>query len=374
MADYSVHVVIDNGTSTCKAGFNGENAPRVVIPTVVGVPKTSFFNIMEDESRIFVGRDALANAGYLKTEYPIQGGKYNNIALMEKMWSDIFYNQLKVKPEAHNVFLTENLYTSDEEREKIAEILFENFSVFNIHFEPQPVMTLYSTAKTSGLIVESSESMTQVVPIFEGYVIPQGVQSIPLGGELVTQTLFKHIEPHLEHLNVLNKSYITKRVKEKFCEINIEGETNVDAKIKKEFTLPDGNKIKIGLERFSVPEILFNPNLIDLDCLSVHSAILESIANVDIYLRKDFLNNMILGGGNTMIKNFPERLKKEILQHYSLSKEVPKIKINAQNERIYSAWIGASVVCSIGNFQQMWISKNDFEEIGKHVIRKKYNF
>jgi actin-related protein len=82
-----------------------------------------------------------------------------------------------------------------------------------------------------------------------------------------------------------------------------------------------------------------------------------------------------------MIKNFPERLKKELQRVFYIKegsfgsgeKIVQNdIKINAQSERLYSSWVGASVVCSISNFQQMWISKNDYEEIGPSVIHKKY--
>jgi actin-related protein len=82
--------------------------------------------------------------------------------------------------------------------------------------------------------------------------------------------------------------------------------------------------------------------------------------------------NIILGGGNSMIKNLPKRLNKELLLLLGSTVEGTGLKIIAQNERLYSAWIGASVLCSIGNFQQMWISKNDYEEIGSSIIHKKY--
>ena len=72
-----------------------------------------------------------------------------------------------------------------------------------------------------------------------------------------------------------------------------------------------------------------------------------------------------------MITNFPERLKNELNKIYKFPEDKNSIKINAQNERLYSAWIGASVVCSISNFQQMWISKNDYEEEGANIINKK---
>lgn len=386
MSDYSVHIVIDNGTSTCKAGFNGENAPRAVIPTVIGNTKNPVINILDDGSKFYIGREAIYNSTSLELENPIEDGKIKNFDKMEKIWSHIFYNELKVKPEAHNVFMTENLYSSNQEREKIAEIIFEKFSIFNIHIEPQPVMTLYSTTKTSGLIVESGESITQIVPIYEGFILPQAIKSNNLAGEKMTKLLGQFLSQDLKKHNVVNGFYTCKNIKEQFLEISLEDNFNLvsDTSVPREFTksskdgqeefkLPDGNKIVIKQEKYLVPETIFSPNLANLDIPSIQKLLWDSVLSVDIHLRKDFLSNIILGGGNTMIKNFPERLKKELLKNFKDNDDNSNfVKINAQNERIYSAWIGASVVCSISNFQQMWISKNDYEEVGPNIIHKKY--
>jgi actin len=376
MTDFSLHIVIDTGSSSCKAGFNGENAPRVVIPTVIGVPKGP--NLIEEPNKFYIGKDAVNNSNYLKLDYPIKNGIITDFDAMERLWSHLFYNELKIKPEAHNVFLTEGLLTSNSDREKIAEIMFEKFSVFNIHMEPQPVMTLFATSKSSGIIIESGESMTHIVPVYESYIIPQGVRTNNTAGAKMTQELFGFIKHNLAKYNIGNPLNMTKRIKEKFMELKLESfnyfteynrilSNNI---ADQSFKLPDGNLIPIGDERFLAPEILFNP--IE-DTKSLQEDLYSSIQNIDIHIRKDMFNNIILGGGNTMIKNFPERLKREI---FNISKQDDDsfIKINAQPERLYSAWIGASVVCSIGNFQNMWISKNDFEEIGHNIIHKKYIF
>jgi actin len=376
MTDFSLHIVIDTGTSSCKAGFNGENAPRVVVPTIVGRPKGQ--NLIEEPDKLYIGRDAINNSNYLKLEYPVKGGVISDFDAMERLWNHLFFNELKIKPEAHNVFLTESLLTSNSDREKIAEIMFEKFSVFNIHMEPQPVMTLFATSKSSGVIIESGESMTHVVPIYESYIIPQGVRICNIAGNNMTNSLYTFTKDKLSKLNVGNPLHMTKRIKEKFLELKLDGldyqteysriiSTDIIPNNENSFKLPDGNIIPIGDERYLVPELLFNPVE---DTKPLQEVIYESIKSVDIHIRKDMFNNIILGGGNTMIKNFPERLKKE------MSKKIDDsyVKINAQPERLYSAWIGASVVCSIGNFQNMWISKNDFEEVGHNIIHKKFIF
>jgi actin len=380
MSDYSVHVVIDNGSWTTKAGFNGENAPRVVVPTILGQAKSGLFNLIEESSKPYIGRDALNNSSYLDLHRPIKNGIID-AEKMEKIWAHIFANELKVKPEAHNVFLTESIHSSNKEREKIAEIMFEKFSIFNIHIEPQQVMSLYSTTKTSGLIIESGEGTTEIVPIYEGYIIPQGIRSSPIAGDYMTKNFYENIREKLKKHNVGNTFDISRKIKEKFAEVSLDENLinsfdnlrlydSRDPNSENSFTLPDGNNLEIGNEKFIVPEAIFNPEINSLDTPSLQSLIQDSISNVDLHLRKDFISNIVLGGGNTMIKNFPERLKKELQILLPNNKE--HVKINAQKERLYSSWIGASVVCSISNFQQMWISKNDYEEIGPSVINKKY--
>lgn len=375
MTDYSVHIVLDNGESTIKAGFNGENAPRVLIPTVIGSSKNNLLNIIEDKEKYYIGNEALINSSCLNLEYPLKNAKLNS-EKMEKIWSDVFYNELKVKPENHNVFITESLFNSAKERQEMAEIMFEKFSIFNIHIEPQPVMTLYSTTKTSGLIVESGEGMTQIVPIYEGYLIKNGIKANNLAGELLTKYFMRRIESKLKPFNLSNPSLIAKKIKEKYAEVSIEKKINQnsireDNNSNANFELPDGNFIEVKNEGNEIPEIIFDPSSFNLDLQPIQEMIFDSIEEVDINLRSGFLNNIVLGGGNTMIKNFPDRLKNELNKLYKFSDDKNIIKINAQNERLYSAWIGASVVCSISNFQQMWISKTDYEEEGANIINKK---
>jgi actin len=365
MTDYSVHIVIDIGTHSCKAGFNGENAPRVVIPTVIGKSKNEYINFLEDTHKLYFGREAINNANFLKLDYPVKNSIITDYDKMEKFLNHLFHSELKTKPEAHNVFLTESLFSSNADREKIAEIMFEKFGIFNIHLEPQPIMTLYSTPKTSGIIIESGESMTQIVPVFENYIIPQGVRTIPIAGSEMTQNLFDILQPELKKHNVGNPLQISRKLKEKYMEID-NGESNRNLMIP--FELPDGNIINIGEERYNIPEEIFN----SVDKTSLQQIIYDCVNNIDIHLRKDIVSNIILGGGNTMIKGFTERLRSELKNIFKKDDET--IKINAQAERLYSAWIGASVVCSIGNFQHMWLSKNDFEEVGHNIVYKKHIF
>lgn len=40
-------------------------------------------------------------------------------------------------------------------------------------------------------------------------------------------------------------------------------------------------------------------------------------------------------------------------------------------ERKYSAWIGGSILASLGTFQQMWVSKAEYDENGASISDRK---
>ena len=47
---------------------------------------------------------------------------------MEKIWHSCFYDYLQIDPSEYGVLLSESLEYSNEDREKCAEIFFENFN------------------------------------------------------------------------------------------------------------------------------------------------------------------------------------------------------------------------------------------------------
>merc|ERR1712232_233013 len=138
--------------------------------------------------------------------------------------------------------------------------------------------------------------------------------------------------------------------------------------IEKPYELPDGNVITVGSERFRCPEALFKPSLIGLEAVGVHETTFNSIGKCDIDVRKDLYGNIVLSGGTTMYEGLPERMQKEIT---ALAPTSMKIKVIAPPERKYSVWIGGSILSSLSTFQQMWISKTEYDESGPSIVHRK---
>ena len=66
-----------------------------------------------------------------------------------------------------------------------------------------------------------------------------------------------------------------------------------------------------------------------------------------------------------MYPGIADRMQKEIT---ALAPSSMKVKIVAPPERKYSVWIGGSILASLSTFQQMWISKQEYDESGPSIV------
>jgi actin-related protein len=82
-----------------------------------------------DAKEMYVGDEALARKGVLKLSYPIEHGTVKNWDEVTKIWQHCFYNELRVNPKDHNVLITEAPKNAKQNREKMCNIMFDQFHV-----------------------------------------------------------------------------------------------------------------------------------------------------------------------------------------------------------------------------------------------------
>ena len=139
------------------------------------------------------------------------------------------------------------------------------------------------------------------------------------------------------------------------------------------YKLPDGKILYLGPECFRAPELLFQPDLVGYESEGIHQLLIRSILRTDMDLRSALYSNIVLAGGSTLFRGFGDRLLNELKTESRLGNEGdgPKIKILAPQERRYSTWIGGSILGSLSTFSQLWISKEQYNEHGPHILHKR---
>merc|ERR1711973_652079 len=280
----------------------------------------------------------------------MEHGYVNDWSDMERVWQYVYSKeQLNTFSEEHPVLLTEAPLNPRQNREKAAEIFFDSFNVPALFVSMQAVLSLYATGRTTGVVLDCGDGVTHAVPIYEGFALPHSIMRSDLAGRDVTRFLRLLLRKEGYIFRTSSELEVVRTLKERACYLSanpLKEESIADAD-KATYGLPDGSSIEVGAARFRAPEVLFRP---DLD------------------LRKTLYNNIVLSGGSTLFKGFGDRLLAEVKR---LAPRDVKVRMAAPQERLYSTWIGGSILASLDTFRQMWVSKREWDEEGARAIHRK---
>lgn len=357
-------IVIDIGSSNCKLGFAGDDDPQANLHSV----------LCQSQHSSYIGRMAKTQQETVTQTYPIVDGIVSNWDAMETFWTHAFYDQLRVLPEGKSVLVTDSPLNSTLNREKMAQIMFESFSVSAFYVAMQAVLSLYASGRTTGVVVDSGESFTHSVPVYEGIPLRHAIQRTGIAGRRLTDYTWTNLLERGYFVGPSDRQCV-EAVKEELCYIALDYEQELQCEADpnyltaKTYQLPDGKSITMGKDSFRIPEPLFQPSLLGLDIFGVHDATYSSIQKCDIDVQNEFYNNIVLSGGNTMLSGFRDRMVKELT---ALIPASMGLYIVAPPERRFSAWIGGSIIGSMGSYRDRWCSKQEYEESGSGIIPRKF--
>ncbi|CAG7869282.1 unnamed protein product [Brassica rapa] len=378
--------------------------------------KTNESEKEKGKRKLYVGSQALNyRRDHMEILSPIKDGIVSDWDLVDNIWEHAFRGCLMIDPKEHPMLLAEPPLNTQQQREKAAELMFEKYKVPALFMAKNPVLTSFATGRATSLVVDCGGGSTTISPVHEGYVLQKAVVSAPIGGEFLTDCLLKSLESkgikirprysfkrkevrpgefQVEDVGVpdTTESYklfcqrmIVGDIKDSICRVP---DTPYDDKSyanipTTSYELPDGQTLEIGADRFKIPDVMFNPSIVQTipgmekygDMIptvrGLPHMVMESINKCDVDIRRELYSSILLAGGTSSMQQLKERLEKDLIEESPHSARVKVLASGNTTERRFSVWIGGSILASLGSFQQMWFSKSEYEEHGASYIQRK---
>ena len=166
-----------------------------------------------------------------------------------------------------------------------------------------------------------------------------------------------------------------RKAKEEMCHVSMDYNEEIQMredhldKEQRSYELPSGHIIELGLsKRITASECIFQPSFVGErheelgDCHGgIANLAYHSIEKCDQDLKMSLYSNVVLAGGTTLLKRFPERFEYE-LQNLARGDAQTDIKVHQALHRKNAAWVGGSMLASFNTFQHMTIKQSEYTE------------
>lgn len=425
-------LVFDIGHHSLRVGYAQEDSPKAEIPAVVGVAedgnsnatlqtdamdiddKKPDNNITQSGNKYFIDTTILhvPRKGMEVTSY-MKDGMIEDWDLFEKVLDYTYAKSIQSKSMYHPVLMSEAPWNVRTKREKLTEIMFEKYNVPAFFLVKNAVLAAFANGRATALVVDSGATHTSAVPVQDGFVLTQAIVKSPLGGDFITMQCKQHLMDNdieiVPSYMVGSKESVKEREKPRFVrkknipEVTASWHNYMVKKVVQDFQIsalqvsetpyddkgissipavhyefPNGYHQDFANERFHIPEALFDPSIVPMrggvvgnTMLGVGHIVTTSVGMCDVDVRPALYGSVVVTGGNSFIQGFPERLNRDLSMRIPSSMRLKMISANGCSERRFGAWIGGSILASIGTFQQMWISSQEYEEGGKGQVDRK---
>ena len=357
-----------------------------------------------ERRRSFIGSQLEECKDYSSLFYllPFQKGYLVNWDTQRQVWDHTFQEVFKLTPLETNLTFTEPPFNFPSIQDSLNEIFFEEYQFKSVLITQAATLSAaYQLQKHPNrlccMVVDTGYSFTHLVPTYKAQVVLNGVARLDVGGKLLTNHL-KEIVSYRQ-LNVLDETYVMNQVKEEACFVSQDlysdmsiarqkGPTNT---LLREYVLPDYTNVKNGYmrepgakssndeqclrlanERFTIPEILFNPSDIGIPQMGIPEALVHSVMATPMQMQPHLFNNILLSGGNSSFSGFYERFCKEVRQS---TPDLYDVDVTHLKQPSCTAWYGgkalAGGVQGLEHIQPVTLA--EYKEYGHSICRKHFH-
>ena len=153
----------------------------------------------------------------LEISYPIERGVIKSWEDMEKILLHTIYSELREDPEDYRLLITDGSYYSKVNRANFAEILFETVKIGSLYIANPAELSLYSSGRTCGVVIESGEGSTSITPIMEKVPLKEHIKNLSIGGLDLTLEMSKLLKECPLSFKSSAPLEIAREIKEKLC-------------------------------------------------------------------------------------------------------------------------------------------------------------
>lgn len=331
------------------------------------------------------------------------------------------------------LLITEPFWNTQDNQTKQMEFALEDLNAPAMYIAKSPVLSLFSAGRGTGLVIDVGEQTCSVTPVVDGFCLYKSARRGRRAGdylsEKVNEKLFElnnqqEIVPQFQikskskvelgaepefvlrdlpegitdSFKKFQQRHIIDSFKEAIVQINqspLGDEQKLDNIKYRVFEYPDGRSEQYGEVRYTLGEEIFksnespeikdekDPNTMDVESsdteqnfpqkwsnLGISDMVIDCLKACDVDLRANMANNIVITGGVTLTQGFTERINQDLQREFPMM----KIRLLASGnmvERKNGAWIGGSILASLGTFHQMWITRQEFEETGAEQLAQK---
>ncbi|XP_038724211.1 actin-related protein 7-like isoform X2 [Tripterygium wilfordii] len=272
------------------------------------------------------------------------------------------------------ILFTDPLCTPKAVREQLVQLMFETFNISGFYASEQAVLSLYAVGRISGCTVDIGHGKMDIAPVIEGAVHHIASRRFEIGGTDLTKLLAQELGKSNPMINLNIADVETLKEQYAACaEDEVAYEKTQQSSEREQHTLPDGQVITIGRERYTVGEALFQPSILGLDAHGIVEQLVHSISSVSSENHRQLLENTVLCGGTTSMAGFEDRFQKESSLCSSAIRPalVKPPEYMPENLAMYSAWVGGAILAKVVFPQNQHVTKADYDETGPSVVHRK---
>ncbi|GBG25981.1 Actin [Hondaea fermentalgiana] len=428
--DETAALVGDLGSRTFKFGFAGEDSPKgwIVSATGSATGTAAAMDVegegAESKPRSLVGDSALQHACEdVDVTWARKDGKVHSWDAVEDLWTHAVSYGLNSDAREHPILAATPTYEPEADRAKLAEILLEKLESPAVFMPRSAILSAFSVGRATSLVVDIGAARSCACAVHDGFVVRKTVRTSKVAGDFIDEHLLRLLEtsvlPHAqqdvanddsqaqnpsshsssstivvpksrEELSRIKPSFVRMQqlpiltdLKENVCRVWTEvplDESKAAKYAAVEYELPDGTIVSLGAERFRSPELLMRPHLdvaylkekisaseLEKEPTSVPEVLRDALQSSHVDLRRELVQQIMLVGGGALVPGTLERLTKE-LGVCLPSALKPRFLSPGKYERLFSTFTGGSILASLGSFQQLWISKAEYEEHGAAIV------